>query len=63
MYYLPQAEGVLLHAFDNRGAAYATSGAWRSQGRALHALCLAGSPMGWPNYLKIAKYCLRVPQC
>jgi len=26
-------------------------GAWRAEGRALHALCLAGSPMGWPNCL------------
>jgi len=32
------------------GAAYAASGAWRAQGRAPHALCLAGSPMGWPSY-------------
>jgi len=28
------------------GAAYAASGAWRAYGRASHALCLAGSPMG-----------------
>ena len=30
--------------------AYAASGAWRAEGRASHALCLAGSPMGWPKY-------------
>ena len=34
------------------GPAYAASGAWRAQGRASHALCLAGSPMGWPSYMK-----------
>jgi len=28
------------------GAAYAASGAWHAEGRASHALCLAGSPMG-----------------
>ena len=27
------------------GAVYATSDAWRAEGRASHALCLAGSPM------------------
>ena len=28
------------------GAAYTASDVWRAYGRALHALCLAGSPMG-----------------
>jgi len=47
-YHLPQAEGVLLHVFDNQSRA---SGAWRAYGHALHVLCLAGLPMGWPSYV------------
>jgi len=39
---------------------YAASGAWRAQGRASHALCLAGSPMGWPSYL-CSVLCARAP--
>jgi len=38
-------------AASTTGAAHAASGMWRAQGRASHALCLEGSPMGGPSYV------------
>jgi len=60
MYYLPQAEGVLLHAFDNRSRRMRLAVRGVPKGALARSL---PSRLPYGVALLVLEYCLRVRQC